>query len=129
MSTDPDTLARYRLHAELAKVLTDPKRLMLLDALRDADRTVGELATALGMSLPNTSQHLAVLRSAGLVDGRREGASVRYRIAEPAIVDACDIVHGIVDRRLATGAARIPAGVAAPAATGAPAPVPTPIAG
>lgn len=129
MSTDPDTLARYRLHAELAKVLTDPKRLMLLDALRDADRTVGELATALGMSLPNTSQHLAVLRAAGLVDGRREGASVRYRIAEPSIVDACDIVHGIVDRRLAVRSARISAGVAAPAAAGAPAPVSTPIAG
>ena len=56
----------------------------------------------IGASLPNASQHLAVLRSAGLVDGRREGASVRYRLAEPAILDACDIVGGIVERRLAT---------------------------
>jgi len=100
MTTDPAAHQRAVLHAEICKVLTDPKRLLLLRALRSADRTVGELAAEIGASLPNASQHLAVLRGAGLVDGRREGASVRYRLAEPAIVDACDIVEGIVDRRL-----------------------------
>lgn len=101
VSTDPATPDRFRLHAEVCKVLTDPKRLMLLHALRDTDRTVGELAAAIGTSLPNASQHLAVLRASGLVDGRREGAVVRYRLAEPAIIDACEIVGGIVERRLA----------------------------
>jgi len=101
MTTDPAALERARLHAEICKVLTDPKRLLLLGALRGADRTVGELAAEIGMSLPNASQHLAVLRTAGLVDGRREGASVRYRLSEPAIVAACDIVEGLVVRRLA----------------------------
>jgi len=101
MAADPDPLDRFRLHADICKVLTDPKRLMLLNALRHGGRTVGELAETVGTSLPNASQHLAVLRSAGLVDGRREGASVRYRLAEPAILDACDIVDGIVERRLA----------------------------
>jgi DNA-binding transcriptional ArsR family regulator len=96
----PD-LDRYRLHAEICKVLTDPKRLRLLDALRDGERSVGDLAAILGVPLPNASQHLAVLRAAGLVDGRRDGTSVRYRLAEPAILDACDIVGDIVDRRLA----------------------------
>jgi ArsR family transcriptional regulator len=110
VSSDPTTLERARLHAEICKVLTDPKRLLLLQALRGADRTVGELAAEIGASLPNASQHLAVLRSAGLVDGRREGASVRYRLAEPAIIDACDIVEGIVDRRLGarTGRSAVP---------------------
>jgi len=101
MAADPDPLDRFRLHAEICKVLTDPKRLMLLAALRHGGRTVGELAETIGTSLPNASQHLAVLRSAGLVDGRREGASVRYRVAEPAILEACDIVDRIVERRLA----------------------------
>jgi ArsR family transcriptional regulator len=96
---DPDD-DRYRLHAELCKVLTDPKRLALLDALRSGDRSVGELAAAIGATLANTSQHLAVMRSAGLIEGRRDGTTVRYRIAEPAITAACDIVHGIVERRL-----------------------------
>lgn len=96
-----DALDRYRLHAELCKVLTDPKRLVLLDALRTGDRSVSELAAAIGSTLANTSQHLAVMRSAGLVEGTRDGTTVRYRLAEPAIIAACDIVSGIVGRRLA----------------------------
>ena len=131
MTTDVD-LERYRLHAEICKVLTDPKRLRLLHALRDGERTVGDLAAVLGIPLPNASQHLGVLRAAGLVESRREGTSVRYRLAEPAILDACDIVWGIVDRRqkarliLATGAHAISApastaGTAAPAGPAAPA--------
>jgi ArsR family transcriptional regulator len=100
------TLEHYRLHAEICRVLADPKRLMVLDTLRDGERSVGELAAAIGTTLPNASQHLAVLRTAGLVRGVRSGTTVTYRLAEPAIVDACDIVHAIVTRRLAVAAQR-----------------------
>ncbi len=121
MADDREPLDRYRVHADICKVLTDPKRLLLLAALRDGDRTVGDLAASIGASLPNASQHLAILRAAGLVDGRREGAAVRYRIAEPAILDACDIVDGIVARRLArrapTRSASAPAASSSPAAS------------
>lgn len=112
MAVDPAALERYRRHAEICKVLTDPKRLLLLVNLGDGDRSVGELAASIGSTLPNASQHLAVLRSAGLVDGRREGATVRYRLAEPTILDACDIVGRIVERRLAPSAS--PAATATP---------------
>ena len=88
------------MHADVCRVLTDPKRLMLLDTLRSGERSVGELAAAIGVALPNASQHLAVLRTAGLVEGRRDGTSIVYRLSEPAIVDACDIIHAIVERRL-----------------------------
>jgi ArsR family transcriptional regulator len=94
------TLEHYRLRAEVCRVLTDPKRLMLVTALRAGDRSVGELALAIGVSLPNASQHLAVLRTAGLIEGRRIGTTVLYRLAEPAIADACDIISAIVARRL-----------------------------
>lgn len=94
-------LERYRLHAELCKVLTDPKRLMLLAALASGTRSVGELADDIDSTLANTSQHLAVMRAAGLVEGTRDGTTIHYRLAEPAIIDACDIVQGIVERRLA----------------------------
>lgn len=103
----------YRLHAELCKVLTDPKRLMILDTLRLGERSVGDLAEAIGVTLPNASQHLGVMRAAGLVASRREGTTIVYRLAEPTIVEACDIVHRIVERRLA------PPPVAATSATGA----------
>lgn len=95
-----DTQDRYRLHAEVCKVLTDPKRLMLIDALRPGECSVGELAAMLGVALPNASQHLAVLRAAGLVDSRRVGTTVLYRLTEPRIIEACDIIHAIVGRRL-----------------------------
>jgi ArsR family transcriptional regulator len=106
------TLEHYRLHAEMCRVLTDPKRLMLLDALRAGPRSVGELALAIGVALPNASQHLTVLRSAGLVEGRRIGTTVVYRVAEPAIADACDIIHAIVARRLERAALPAPDRVA-----------------
>lgn len=116
MSVDAATLDRYRRHAEICKVLTDPKRLILLASLGEGERTVGELAASIGSTLPNASQHLAVLRSAGLVDGRREGATVRYRIAEPTILDACDIVGRIVDRRLAARPDSLPPAAPRPGA-------------
>ena len=99
-TSDPVQTERYRVHAELCKVLTDPKRLMILDSLRHDERTVGELAEAIGVTLPNASQHLAVMRNAGLIEGRRAGTTINYRLAEPTIVDACDIVQRIVARRV-----------------------------
>jgi DNA-binding transcriptional ArsR family regulator len=111
---DDDRMEQYRLRAELCKVLTDPKRHMLLDALRAGDRSVSDLAAAIGVTLANASQHLAVLRSAGLVDSRRAGTSVRYRLAEPSIVAACDVVHDLVTRRIRDRRARTMQAPAAP---------------
>lgn len=113
VNRDPE---RYRLHAEVCRVLTDPKRLMLLDVLREGEHSVGELADELGCSLANASQHLAVLRSAGLVDTRRNGTTIRYSLAEPSLMAACDVIHEIVERRLARNWSSIatpPDGVAA----------------
>lgn len=101
-SRDPE---RYRLHAEVCRVLTDPKRLMLLDVLREGEHSVGDLASQLGCNLANVSQHLAVLRAAGLVETRRAGTTILYSLAEPELVDACDVIHRIVGRRLAGRAA------------------------
>ncbi len=90
---------RYRLHAEVCKVLTDPKRLTLIDALADGERSVGELAAVLGVTLANASQHLGVMRHAGIVETRREGTTVLYRLSDPEIVDACRIIDRLVGRR------------------------------
>lgn len=108
----PDLTARgqeaYRRHAEICKVLTDPKRLMLLDALREQELSVGQLADLLGITLANASQHLSVLRSALLVSSRRHGTTVLYRLTEPRISDACDIIEAIVGgRRLAGDGATV----------------------
>ena len=93
-----ERLESFAVHSELCRVLTDPKRLMILDALRRGDRSVTELASQLGCSMPNASQHLTVLRAAGLVAGERDGTTVRYRLTEPEIMTACDIVAAIATR-------------------------------
>ncbi len=91
---------RYQLHADICKVLTDPKRVMLIELLRDGARSVGDLASAARLTLANTSQHLAVLRHAGLVTTRRLGTTVLYELAEPELVAACRLIDAIVTRRL-----------------------------
>ena len=107
---DPE---RYRLHAEVCRVLTDPKRLMLLDVLRDGEYSVGDLAEELGCNLANASQHLAVLRSAGqssahdpvdhiaCLDEFRLGQAVEDRCACPArVYKAGRTKHGKVLTRV-----------------------------
>lgn len=94
----PD-LDRFRATAEICRALTDPKRLALLHALRDGELPAGALAATLGCTLANASQHLAVLRHAGLVASRREGTSIRYRLAVPEILDACEAVGRLASAR------------------------------
>jgi DNA-binding transcriptional ArsR family regulator len=90
----------YELFARVATGLANAHRLELLDLLVQAPRTVEELATEAGMSLANTSQHLQRLKQARLVVDERQGLRVRYRLAEPEIVAACDVIHRIVGRRM-----------------------------
>lgn len=107
------------LQAEVLKTLASPRRLAILHALADGPCTVGRLATSLGLSQPNVSQHLAVLRAAGLVDAGRDGREVPYVLADADVVVACAIMRGVLERRLVRLAA-----LSAPtvAATAAPAP-------
>ena len=88
------------LQAEVLRMLASPRRLEILHRLADGPCEVGRLAEALGVSQPNVSQHLAVLRSAGLVDADRDGREVRYRLADPDVMVACDIMRGVLERRL-----------------------------
>lgn len=74
------------------KALADPRRLALLSALQGGERTVNELAEKTKRPQPNVSQHLASLSRAGLVDSRREGTRVYYRIADPYVLRICDAV-------------------------------------
>jgi DNA-binding transcriptional ArsR family regulator len=95
----------YERQARICQVLSDPKRLRLLGLLRDGERSVGELAETLGVAYPNVSQHLNVMRDAGLVATRRAGTSVYYRLAYPRIAVACDIVRDVLREQLADAAA------------------------
>jgi DNA-binding transcriptional ArsR family regulator len=88
------------LQAEVLKTLASPRRLELLHQLAEAPLSVGQLAHALDLSQPNVSQHLAVLRSAGLVEAERDGREVRYRLADPDVMVACGVMRAVLERRL-----------------------------
>jgi DNA-binding transcriptional ArsR family regulator len=89
------------LQAEVLKTLASPRRLEILHRLAEAPCEVGRLAQEIGASQPNVSQHLAVLRAAGIVDAEREGREVRYRLADPDVMVACALMRGVLQRRLA----------------------------
>lgn len=99
--------AVYRLQAQVLKALAQPKRLRILDLLRDGERSVGELARALGVPQANVSQHLAALRAQDLVSARRQGQTVYYTLAHPEVADACDLFHLVLVKRLEVGEALV----------------------
>lgn len=78
-----------------------PRRLELLDVLAQAPRTVDGLAAQTGMSLANTSQHLQVLRAAGLVESKKDGLFVRYRLASDDVADLALRLRALAEARLA----------------------------
>jgi ArsR family transcriptional regulator len=98
------------LQAEVLKTLASPRRLQILHRLFDGPCEVRRLAAELGLSQPNISQHLAVLRAAGLVEAERDGREARYRLVDPDVMVACGIMRGVLARRLRRLAALSAAG-------------------
>lgn len=88
------------LQAEVLKTLASPRRLEILHRLAEGPCEVGRLAEDIGASQPNVSQHLAVLRAAGIVDAERDGRGVRYRLTDPDVMVACAVMRGVLQRRL-----------------------------
>jgi len=88
------------LQAEVLKTLASARRLEILHALAREPREVSRIAAEIGASQPNVSQHLAILRSTGLVEAERDGREVRYRLADPDVIVACSIMRGVLERRI-----------------------------
>lgn len=107
----------YEMQASVLRMLAHPRRLEMLHLLADGPMEVGRIATRLGISQPNASQHLALMRSSGLVDIERNGREIRYRLADPEVMVACSIMRGFLERRISqlstvtVGSASITAGV------------------
>ena len=90
----------YELHAEICKTLANPKRLQILNLLRHKELSVNELASLMEIRDANVSQHLAVMRQKGILVTRREGVNVYYRIANPKVIEACDIMREVLIEQL-----------------------------
>lgn len=91
----------YAQFARVGKALASPQRLELLDLLAQGERSVEELAREAALTVANASQHLRVLRDARLVESRKEGQYVYYRLADPAVFALWRAVREVGERQLA----------------------------
>jgi ArsR family transcriptional regulator, virulence genes transcriptional regulator len=90
----------FKLKAEMSKLFSDPKRLMIINELRNGEELVGDLAQKLKMPQAVVSRQLALLRNGGVVTPRRDGTNVYYSLTDLKIIEACDIVHQVLLNRL-----------------------------
>ena len=93
--------ALFDAFARVAKALASGRRIELVDVLANGERTVEALAGEVGLSVANTSQHLQILRQAGLVGSRRQGTSVHYRLAGPEVFELWRTLRTLAASRLA----------------------------
>ncbi len=97
MANDPSVeIQPYDAQAQLLKVLTHPARLAILNILRDGEHCVCHMEAHLGYRQAYISQQLMVLREAGLIQDRRDGWNVFYRVVEPRVFDILSAVEQII---------------------------------
>jgi rhodanese-related sulfurtransferase/DNA-binding transcriptional ArsR family regulator len=91
----------YDQYARIGRALASPHRLEVLELLAQSERTVESLADEIGVSVANVSQHLQVLRAAGLVETRRQGLFIHYRLADDSVVRLGGALKTVAERRSA----------------------------
>ena len=100
MTRPPESEIR-ELHAQICQALADPTRIMLLYALAESPKNVGELASEVKLSQPNVSRHLKVLRERGMATATRDGANVVYSLADKRVIKALDLMREVLADHLA----------------------------
>lgn len=83
----------WEMQADMCQTLANPKRLQILNLLKDGELSVGAMVQALGVAKANLSQHLGVMRQKGILLSRREGTTIYYHLATPHIGEACKIMR------------------------------------
>src|SRR3990170_4517586 len=86
----------YELQSEVCKTLASPKRIEILNALKDEEKTVSELVEILGVPKANVSQHLAVMRHRGILKSRREGINMYYSVSNLKVIEACILMKEVL---------------------------------
>jgi len=90
----------YKIHAEMCKVFSNPTRLEILNLLGDKEMSVTGLIEKTKLSQANISQHLSIMKSKGIVISDRKGKNIYYRLTNPKIIKAFDIIREVLSERL-----------------------------
>jgi ArsR family transcriptional regulator, virulence genes transcriptional regulator len=94
----------FEMHAEMCQALGNEHRLAILYALKDGEKCVGDIASDVGISVHNVSQHLRILRQRLLVRARKEGQTVYYSVTNPKFVQACGLIReALIEEHRAEG--------------------------
>lgn len=86
----------YEMKAKVIKALAHPSRLMMVDALSEGEKCVCELRDLVGSDISTVSKHLSVMRNAGIVDDRKAGQQVFYRLRVPCIIKFLECVEAVM---------------------------------
>lgn len=84
------------MQSEVCKTLASPKRIEILNALKDSEKTVSELVEILGVPKANVSQHLAVMRHKGILRARRKGINIYYSVSNNKVIEACVLMKEVL---------------------------------
>ena len=93
----------FQMQCEICKALGHPLRMAIVDRLDDREISAADLIAELGISKANLSKHMALLIHGGIVESRRDGRQIFYRLIDPEIHKACAIMRSVLYRRLKRG--------------------------
>ncbi len=90
----------YKIHAEMCKVFSNSTRLEILNLLKDKELSVTELTAETKLSQANVSQHLSIMKSKGILVSNRKGKNIYYKLSNPKIIKAFDIIREVLIEKL-----------------------------
>lgn len=90
----------YNLHADICKTFANPKRLEIINALRDKELSAGQLLKKIKISKANLSQHMGLLVEKGIVIARKNGINVFYQLSDEKITKACELMRQVLIKKL-----------------------------
>jgi ArsR family transcriptional regulator len=94
------SISIYELQAEICKILSNPKRVEIINALKEGEKSVKELVEILQIPKANVSQHLTVMKLRGILKSRRDGVNMYYSIANPKVIHACNLMREVLNELL-----------------------------
>ena len=90
----------FEMHAGICTIFSNPKRLEIIDLLRDGEKSVNELSSLMDIPQANLSQHLSLMIMKGILETRRDGVNIYYSIANPKVIKAFDIMREVLLEQL-----------------------------
>jgi len=96
ISVSPVQAELWEMQADICQTLANPKRLQIINLLKEQELSVGAMVKVMGVAKANLSQHLSLMRQKGILATRREGTTIYYRLAIPYITEACAIMREVL---------------------------------